>query len=345
MSPSPRSPIVIFGAGSVGCYLGGRLAATQTPVCFIGRQRVADAIAAQGLRVSSLDGTDLAVPASAYRFETRAEAVADAGLVLVTVKSAATEAVAEQLRPHLPAAVPVISFQNGIHNAGMLQASLPDNPVLAGMVPYNVVQLAPGHVHQGSAGGLEVAASPHLSPWLAAFERAGLALSLQQQMLRVLWGKLLLNLNNPINALSGLPLKAQLSLRSYRRCLALAQREALAWYARAGIRPARVTAVPPQWLPGLLDTPDGLFVRAARRMLAMDPLARSSMWEDLQAGRPTEIDWINGEVVRLAESLGGQAPVNQQLVALIRAAEQGQSQPWSGEALLARLQAAPSSAG
>lgn len=306
----------------------------------VGRPRVAAEIAEHGLRVSSLDGFDQSVPAAAYVFSTSAEAVATAGLVLVTVKSAATEVAAEQLRPHLPPQVPVISFQNGIHNAGMLQALLPDNPVLAGMVPYNVVRLGPGHVHQGSAGALEVAASEQLTPWLDSFRRAGLPLSQQPQMLRVLWGKLLLNLNNPINALSGLPLKAELSLRSYRRCLALAQREALTWYARAGIRPARVTAVPPQWLPGLLDTPDGLFVRAARRMLAMDPLARSSMWEDLQAGRATEIDWINGEVVRLAESLGGRAPVNQQLVTLIRAAEQGDERTWSGEALLVSLQQA-----
>jgi 2-dehydropantoate 2-reductase len=73
-------------------------------------------------------------------------------------------------------------------------------------------------------------------------------------------------------------------------------------------------------------------------MLAIDPLARSSMWEDLQAGRATEIDWLNGEVVGFAQSLGRSAPVNGRLVALVRAAEKGGRRDWNGEDLLAELQ-------
>ena len=73
-------------------------------------------------------------------------------------------------------------------------------------------------------------------------------------------------------------------------------------------------------------------------MLAMDPLARSSMWEDLEAGRQTEVDWINGEVLRLAESLGQSAPINERLVALIRSAESGGRRDWEAMELLADLQ-------
>jgi 2-dehydropantoate 2-reductase len=76
-------------------------------------------------------------------------------------------------------------------------------------------------------------------------------------------------------------------------------------------------------MPALLGLPDAVFHRLAGRVVAIDPYARSSMWDDLEAKRPTEIDYINGEVVALAERLGTRAPVNAGLVELIHAAEAG----------------------
>lgn len=93
--------------------------------------------------------------------------------------------------------------------------------------------------------------------------------------------------------------------------------------------------------PRLLALPDGLFARVGGRMLAIDPLARSSMSDDLAAGRATEVDWINGEVVRLAGRLGRVAPVNARLCALVHDAERRAARPaWAGEALLAELRRA-----
>ena len=97
---------------------------------------------------------------------------------------------------------------------------------------------------------------------------------------------------------------------------------------------------PPKLLPALLDVPDAVFRVLAGKMLAIDPLARSSMWEDLQAGRATEIDYLNGEVVRLAQSLGRDAPVNGRLVALVLEAERGGRRDWTGPELLEELVAA-----
>lgn len=157
----------------------------------------------------------------------------------------------------------------------------------------------------------------------------------------VQWAKLLFNLNNAINALANLPLKAELSQRAYRRCLAMAQSEALGLLAAAGLRAAKLTPLPAAWIPRLLALPDGLFARVGGRMLAIDPLARSSMSDDLAAGRATEVDWINGEVVRLAGRLGCVAPVNARLCALVHDAERRAARPaWAGEALLAELRRA-----
>ena len=101
----------------------------------------------------------------------------------------------------------------------------------------------------------------------------------------------------------------------------------------AGIRPAKVARVGPSLLPTLLRLPDALFTRVAAAMLRIDPQARSSMWEDLQAGRRTEVDYLNGAVVTLAQSLGLSATANQRMVALVRAAEAGTQPALNGVAL------------
>jgi 2-dehydropantoate 2-reductase len=339
------SRICIYGAGAIGCYLGGRLLAGGGDVAFVGRLRIGEELSEHGLTLSHYGGGHWRVEPAAIRYSTDATSAADADLVLVAVKSGATaQAAAELARVLRPNAL-VVSFQNGLGNAQTLRAALPGRTVLAGMVPFNVVSRGPGAFHQASEGGLDVEDAAALEPFLIDFARAGLPLGRQRDMLPVQWGKLLLNLNNAINALADLPLKAELARRPYRRCLALAQEEALGLLKQAGIAPARLTPLPPHWVPALLRLPDALFSRLARRMLAIDPLARSSMADDLAAGRLTEVDWINGEVVRLAAGLGRQAPVNDRLCALVHEAERSAARSaWSGRALLRALLAAGAAA-
>ncbi|MEH1123150.1 2-dehydropantoate 2-reductase [Micromonospora sp. CPCC 206061] len=327
--------ICVYGAGSIGCYVGGRLAATGSEVVFVGRERLARQIAGHGLTLTDWRGAALRVPAP--RYETVSDPVADANLVLVTVKSAATAEAGAELAGRLKPGAVVISFQNGLHNADLLRERLPSVTVLPGMVAFNVVNQGDGRLHGATEGGLEVQRHAALAGYTAAFQRAGLPLLQHDDMTGVQAAKLLLNLNNAVNALSGLPLKAQLSRRPYRRCLAMAQREALAAYAAAGLSPAKLTPLPPSWIPSLLTMPDAVFTRVAGRMLAVDPLARSSMWEDLEAGRTTEVDYLNGEIVALARGHGTLAPVNERLVSLVRDAEGGGRRNWTGEELLTEL--------
>ncbi len=337
MTAAPR--ICVFGAGSIGCYVGGRLLASGAAVSFVGRARLAREIAAHGFRLSDYRGLDVYVPPAKVTFQETPQAAADADLVLVTVKAAATADAGRELAQVLRPGAVVISLQNGLGNDDILRAALPGCTVLTGMVPFNVVQGGDGAFHQGTEGDLAVVRYDALLPFLALFDHAGLPLQLHGDMRAVQWAKLLLNLNNAVNALSGRPLREELSQRAYRRCLALAQREALGLLDAAGIRPAKLTPLPPHWIPGVLELPDFLFRILFGRMLRIDPLARSSMWEDLEAGRTTEVEWLNGEVVRLATKLGRPAPVNAQLLALVHAAEQGGRRDWGGTGLLGELQA------
>ncbi|MEU4393994.1 2-dehydropantoate 2-reductase [Kribbella sp. NPDC023855] len=337
--------IAVYGAGGIGCYVGGRLAATGADVVFVGRPRLAAELAEYGLHLTDYLGANLAVPAEQVRYETTPAAAAEAELVLVTVKSAGTANAADELAAVLKPGATVVSFQNGIRNGEVLQDRLPNHTVLTGMVPFNVLNRGGGAFHQGTEGALDVQQHTALQPFEDAFERAGLPLKQHAEILPVQWAKLLLNLNNPVNALSGLPLRQELGQRDYRRCLAAAQSETLDLLKAAGITPAQLTALPAHRMPTVLRLPDFIFRRLAARMHAVDPLARSSMWEDLQAGRRTEVDYLNGEVVRLAESLGRTAPVNAKLTALIHAAESGQSASISGAELLRTLRSAQAGSG
>lgn len=105
----------------------------------------------------------------------------------------------------------------------------------------------------------------------------------------------------------------------------------------AGIRPAKVARVSPRLLPLLLRLPDGVFRRVAGAMLRIDPQARSSMWEDLQAGRRTEIDYLNGAVVSLAESIGCSAPANRHITAMVHAAQNRRGVSIDGDVLYRAL--------
>jgi 2-dehydropantoate 2-reductase len=340
--PTPAPPmnaprIAIFGAGSIGAYVGGALIAAGAEVILIGRARMRERIALHGMTVSDMDGRNTRLPADRVRYSEDPAAVAGAALVLVAVKSADTESAAQSLALHAAPDALIVSLQNGIGNADVLRRALPGRAVLAGMVPFNVVQLPECRFHRGTEGSLMVAASPALAPWLPVFEAAGLPLLQRSDFVAVQWGKLLLNLNNPVNALSGIPLKAQLSDRDYRRCLALLQDEALQALKASGIVPAQVGKVPLSRMPRLMRLPNWLFTRVAAAALRISPEARSSMWEDLEAGRRTEIDYLNGAVVALAERAGLDAPANRRIVALMHAAERGDGGGMGGRELLAAL--------
>ena len=317
--------IAIFGAGAIGCWVGGRIA-SSAEVTLIGRPRVIDELA-RGLRVRELDGREFFCEPK-LATEIRGEF----DLIVVTVKSAAT---AEAARAVKKISAPVLSLQNGVRNVQVLRDALPDRRVLAGMVPFNVVRTAPGEYQRASAG--TIAVEPAAAIFGQAARGAGLPLELRDDMLAVQWSKLVMNLNNAINALSGLPLGAELASRDFRRCLAAAMTEALDLIEAAETPIARVTLLPPRWIARMLPAPDAIFRAVAGRVVAIDPRARSSMWDDLEAKRATEIDYLQGEIITLAARLGRSAPVNTALAALVRAAEAGGKRDFTGAELLAAI--------
>ena len=333
---APTVDILVMGAGSVGCFIGGSLAAAGVRVVFVGRPRVLDELASHGLTVSDLEGRSQHVPPSGLRLSSEVPAGLRPSLVLLAVKSGATAEAAAELAAALPAGTAVLSLQNGISNAAVAAAAAPSLRVLPAMVPYNIAAIGAGAFHRGTLGRLAAQDDPALRPWQSVFERAGVPIDLHADLLPVQWGKLLFNLNNPVNALSGLSLRDELLERGYRLCLAALIEEALAALDKAGIAPAQLGAVAPRRLVSILRLPSPLFRLVAAKMLRIDPKARSSMADDLALGRRTEIDVLSGEVVRLAQAHGGTAPLNAKMVELVEAWPE-RRQPWPASQLRGAL--------
>jgi 2-dehydropantoate 2-reductase len=312
-------PIGIAGAGSIGCFVGGMLAANGRKVALLARPRVVAEIAANGLRLTSFDGSEQQLAAGALTLSDDPSILGEVGTVLVTVKSADTAGMADLIARHAPADAVIASLQNGVGNVRLLRERLPARKVLGGMVPFNVVSLGDGRFHRSTSGAI-----------IVEKDAAGTAQQLSVPDLKmratdniegVQWGKLILNLNNALVALSDIPLRQQLAQRSWRRLFADQMAEGLAVVRADGIKPVSPTPIPAGLMPPLLRLPDVIFEALLGRTMKIDPEARSSMWEDLQRGRRTEIDYLQGVITAIAERRGLKAPLSRRIVDLVKRAE------------------------
>jgi 2-dehydropantoate 2-reductase len=322
----PDKPIGIAGAGSIGCFVGGMLAAGGRRVALLTRPRVIAEIQAGGLRLTSFEGLDRTIAADQLTLSDDPSIFNDVGAVLVTVKSADTADMADIIARHAPADAVIVSLQNGIGNVGVLRARLPGRRVLAGMVPFNVVSVGAGRFHRSTSGDIVIEADD--AGAAQKLSVPGLTLRPSQNMDGVQWGKLLVNLNNALNALGDLPLRRQLAQRSWRMLFADQMAEGLAAIRAEGIAPVSSTPIPASWTPPLLRLPDAIFEMLLGRTMKIDPEARSSMWEDLQRGRRTEIDYLQGVITEIADRRGLQVPLSRRVVALVKQAEaEGKGSP------------------
>ena len=316
--------LTVAGAGSIGCYVGGTLAREGRAVTLLTRPRLARAIGQHGLRISDLEGRDDVLSKDSISVTTDpAQAFAASDIVLVTVKSGATAEMARLIAAHAPARCTVMSLQNGVGNAEVLRAALKGGTVVPAMVPFNVVSREdegkPPHFHRSTSGAIEIA--PGVAGLRETLDVPGLTVHENPDIEAVLWAKLVVNLNNAPNALAGLSIIDTISDRGWRKIFATQIEEALKVYRAAKIRPAKIAGANPAIIPWLLRLPNFLFTRVAARMVSIDPRARTSMLEDLERRRTTEIDYLHGEIAALGRKTGVRTPMIDAMIRLVKAAE------------------------
>jgi 2-dehydropantoate 2-reductase len=293
--------VAVLGAGAVGCFFGGMLARAGHEVTLIGRPAHVDAFKAKGLRFEGLK-FDEHVPVKA---STEASAVRGARLVLFCVKSTDTEDAAAQIAPFLDAGAAVVNLQNGVDNTERIQARVAQ-PVIPAVVYVATEMAGPGHLRHHGRGDL-VIGSPHAA-WnesiKAWFEAAGVPVAISDNVAGELWAKLVVNCAyNALSAITQLPYGKMIAGAGVRELMRDVVEETLAVARASGVAMA----------PGMLE-------RTYRIAEAM-PTQFSSTAQDLARGKPTEIEHLNGFVVRQGEALGVPTPANRALYALVRLIE------------------------
>ena len=291
-----------MGAGAVGCYYGAMLALAGHEVRLVGRPVHVDAMRSGGLRLET-QSRDVRVPVQAG---TDAAILRGAELVLFCVKSTDTERAAAAMAPYLDRNAAVMSLQNGVDNPGRLAAALAQEVI--GAVVYVATEMAgPGHVRHHGRGDLVIAASPASERVAAIFDAAGVRMDVSDNVAGALWAKLIVNCAyNALSAISQLPYGRLVQGEGVREVMHDVVQECLAVAAAAGVR-----------VPG--DS-----WQAVQRIAQSMPGQLSSTAQDLARGKPTEIDHLNGFVVRQGEALGIATPANRALAALVRLLEQKQ---------------------
>ena len=295
--------IAVMGAGAVGCYYGALLARAGHEVTLIARPAHVQAITQAGGLWLQTDAGQECIPVHA---STEASAVRGAQWVLFCVKSTDTESAGLAMAAHLDAGAVVLSLQNGVDNAERLQAIL-GRPVLASVVYVASAMTAPGQVRHLGRGELVLAPGPDSAAIASALHSAGIPTEISANVAGALWVKLVLNcVYNPLSAITRLPYGAimdspgldvvQVMTDIVRECQAVAQ--------------ARGVVLPPDILATTLAL--------ARTM----PQQLSSTAQDLARGKRSEIDYLNGFIVRQGAALGIATPANRLLHTLVRLLEQ-----------------------
>jgi 2-dehydropantoate 2-reductase len=299
----PFRHVAIVGPGAIGCCLAVRLAlAPGGPKVTLIDHRAdrAARLSARPIRIHEPGGDAQA------RIPVRTAPDAPVGLVLLATKAYAARAAAGAAAAWVGAA-PVVCLQNGLGVAQEVAAALPRTAVITAVSYQAATLVAEGEVHhaanlmthfgyEGRGPDAAVRAAADL------FERAGLPAAVEADMTPCVWGKLIINAAiNPVAALAGAT-NGEVALRPTLRALAAA-------IAQEGEAAARAAGA---------AIPYSSAAEAALETARQTAGNRCSMLQDLEAGRPTEIDYLNGAIVRAAQAHGAAAPANRAIAALIR---------------------------
>jgi len=292
--------VAVMGAGAVGCYYGAMLARAGHEVVLIGRPSHVEAIRANGLRLETKT-FDEQVKLGA---STRADAVRGADLVLFCVKSTDTESAAAEIEPHLLPGALVLTLQNGVDNDERVRSVLPSSEVAAAVVYVATEMAGPGHVKHHGRGELVIAPSRSSEQVAQQLAAAGVPTQISGNVRGSLWAKLVLNCAyNALSAITQMPYGEVVKGQGVADVIRDVVAECLAVAKAEGVE-----------IPGDTEA-------AVRGIAETMPTQYSSTAQDLSRGKPSEIDHLNGYVVRRGDALGVPTPANRVLLVLVKLLE------------------------
>jgi 2-dehydropantoate 2-reductase len=301
--------IAILGAGALGCAMGGALAQGGNDVVLINRNAAhVEAIRARGLRIRHAAGECRVV----VRAETDCSTLGPAELVIVLVKSFHTQQAIRAAAPLIGRDTVVLSLQNGLGHEDILAEAVGRDRVIAGKTYVGGVMLAPGHIISGSEGKetligeLDGTDSPRIRRIADTFNAAGLRTTVSPHIVGTMWDKLFINVaTGAVSGITGLTYGPLYGIPEIEATALAAVQEAMEVARASGVQVS-------------LADPKAAWAKAAA---GLPGDFKTSMLQSLEKGSVTEIDFINGAVVRWGRRCGVPTPVNATLVACIKGIE------------------------
>ncbi len=295
--------LLVVGTGALACLFAARFAGSGNEVTMLGSwQEGLSALRQRGVRLLEMNGSTRQYPVKVMEgIETRGKF----SQALVLVKSWQTERVAKQLEQHLTMTGIALTLQNGFGNYETLKRVLGQKRVALGVTTVGARMLEPGYVQHTGEGKVIIGFHPNLGGLGELLNNAGFHVEMITDPESLLWGKLVINAAiNPLTALLRVPNGELLSRPAARELMSEAACEAALVAARQGITLPYTDPI---------DAVEDVAQKTAGNT--------SSMLQDVLRGKPTEIDAINGAIIRSGEALGVPTPVNRMLWRLVRSLE------------------------
>jgi 2-dehydropantoate 2-reductase len=319
---------VVFGAGLIGCFLGGVFTWKNLPVKLVCRNKIKEKLL-NGLTLTDYDDNEARIAQLDFldsgELNQNDQSDYQCGFLWLTVKCTGVEQAAKDIAPLVGKDTVIFCCQNGLGSEQIIKNHFPENLVLRVMVPFNVAEPKTGHLHRGSQGTLTLELCSQRQEVVTLLSEILdsdlMPVTVTNDMQALLWAKLQLNLGNSINALANIPVKQMLEQKPYRLIIAALMEELLTVTNKLEINLPKVTSLNARQIPFVLKLPNFLFKILANKMLAIDPTVRTSMWWDLSQGKKTEIEHLNGAIVATADKLGLDCRVNRVIIELIERAE------------------------
>jgi 2-dehydropantoate 2-reductase len=309
----------VIGLGAVGSIVGGLLARSGEDVLLIGKKTQVQAINKNGLRIDGFEKKPILL--KNVKTSSDFSLLEDVDVIFICVKSQDTEELAIKIREHLKESAVLISLQNGVRNKETIE-NITKTKTLSGIVLFNAFYSKPGYVTFSLKGAVLIEDDDSVNPDVfISLKKSGLKIDTAKNFRGFLYSKLIVNLQIAVTALTDQTIRESIIDNITRKILVATMSEGIEIVENSGIVLEKLPEIDPKKMVKTLSRFGSITLRIGSRLTGLNDTARNSMWQSLARGKPTEIDYINGEIVKLAKNNGLAAPINSKLVELVKEAE------------------------
>ncbi len=311
----------VIGLGAIGGIIGGLLTKSGEKVILIGKKNQVEEINKKGLKINGINNS---IYVENVQVSTDFSLISDSEVIIICVKSQDTKYLANDLKKYIKKSALIISLQNGVKNSKIIK-DITGNTAFSGIVLFNALYIKPGEVTLTLKGGLILETDSLYKETLESFIRllikSGIESKLVTNIEGYLWSKLIVNLQNAVTALTGQTIKESIINKDSRAVIIATMKEGLNILQKSKTPYNTLPDIDPKITIRRLTILNSVLLKLGSRILKLNANARGSMWQSLYRGRPTEIDYINGEIVNLAKKYNLESPINKKLVDLVKEAE------------------------